>query len=152
MKFKQALSSLLKNDLKTFKFWFGYGSPIFLLLTLVISFFYENSVVFWGYVIISQLWWWESLLTTCRRCPNYGTTNCGIQGVMTEKLLSFRADKLPLWRINTHLMIDICYVLLSVIISWKFFWSGALSSVWALGALYISFKPKRYHGLLFQTK
>ena len=144
--------SFLKSDLKTFKFWFGYGSPFFLLLTLFVSYTYTDSRVFYGYIILSQLWWWESLYTTCSRCPNYGTSNCGLQGLMVEKLVPFNRSKLTIRRITQHKIFDIVYMVLSVVICWKYVTSGLFATIWMLGALKISLQPKKFHGLLYQTK
>ena len=142
----------LTSSKKSFYFWFGYGSPIFLLLTLCVSFFYSESIVFWGYCILSQIWWWETLLTTCSRCQHYGTTNCGIQGKMVSKLLPFKSSVLSWNRIQLHRVIDILYIVISVIICWKWQITGIIATVWGVGAFIISIFPKRFHGLQHKLK
>ena len=144
--------SILKNDFKQFKFWFGFGSPIFLLMTLIVSYQYSQNEEFYGYIILSQLWWWESLYTTCRRCPNYGTSNCGIQGLMVQKLVPFTSNKLTKYRITQHKFFDLIYMGISVFICWNFLLTGIIAIIWVLGVLKISFYPNKFHGLQFQLK
>jgi hypothetical protein len=144
--------SFFKSDFKQFKFWFGFGSPVFLLMTLTISYLSSPMDVFYGYIIISQLWWWESLYTTCRRCPNYGTTNCGIQGLMVKHLVPFSSKKLSRYRISQHKFFDLFYMGISVLICWNFLITGIIASIWVIGVLKISFYPNKFHGLQFQLK
>lgn len=144
--------SFLKSDFKQFKYWFGFGSPVFLLLTLFVSYQYTQTEVFFTYIIVSQLWWWESLYTTCRRCPNYGTTNCGIQGLIVKQLIPFTPKKLSKYRITQHKYFDLIYMSISVFICWKFTLTGIIASIWVIGVLKISFYPNKFHGLQFQLK
>ena len=144
--------SFLKSDFKQFKFWFGFGSPLFLLMTLIVSYFNQYSEVFFGYILLSQVWWWESLYTTCRRCPNYGTSNCGIQGLMAQKLVPFTNVKLTKFRITQHKLFDLIYMGISLLICWNFLLTGIIASIWVIGVIKISFYPNRFHGLQFQLK
>ncbi len=135
-----------------FTLWFGLGIPPFLIGTVVVAF--RHSIGF-GIVtsFVVAVWLLETVFTTCRRCPFYGSAKCGIPSLVTPLILR-KASPLSIspGRIRLHLYADLAMILYVNLVYWL-----SASPVWFAVVLACSFvgwlvvfRRKRFHGLLFR--
>jgi hypothetical protein len=98
-------------------------------------------------------WVWHSFSTTCSRCQFYGTSKCGIPGLVVPYFFKKRsAAGLPLWRIWANYYSDIA---LMFYINAVYLWQptflpitlGATAIVW-----FVIYRRKRFHGLMHLLK
>lgn len=134
-----------------FFIWFGIGAPIFFGTALYLSFqFHMICGIATTCVYLFRVW--DSFETTCSRCSNYGSWNCGLPGKSVKWFFNRNFQKLSPNRIKRHRSLDwivtiytLCFYIFSS--AW-----GILSIIWPIGAYFIVYRPRRYHGLLNQLK
>jgi hypothetical protein len=141
-------------NLKFFTYWFGLGIPPFLIGTVVVAF---NKNVPFGVVtsIVVVAWIWDTLTTTCRRCSFYGTTKCGIPGMVTPMLLKKRSPfDISVRRVKLHYYADVAMIVYVNYVYWHVPMIFPIVLICSVIGWFVVFQPKRFHGLLFrlQTK
>jgi hypothetical protein len=136
---------------RLFTLWFWMGAPL-AVGALVVAF---ATCVYFGLLAsaLAALWFWDMGETTCSRCSSYGTFGCGVQGKLIplfwkRKSLASASQR----RIRLHFFFDIFIVILvnATYVLYPVFLPVVL--LWTAGAWWISFGPKRFHGLLFRLK
>ena len=146
------MKALKLADIGSFKIWFGWGFPPILLGAVVIAFFHG-----WGTGLATTavllLWFYEGGRTTCSRCAYYGTSKCGLPGLIAPLLTERRsAASLSLEKIRSHMHLDILVIFFINALYLLEPWFLPLAVIWTIGAWRISFGPKRHHGLMVQFR
>jgi hypothetical protein len=141
----------LISQRRLFTLWFWMGAPL-AIGALVIAF---ATCLYFGLLtsVLAAVWFWDMGETTCSRCASYGTTGCGIQGKLIPLFWKRKAmASVSVRRIRLHFYFDI-FMMLCVNATYLLY-PPLLPVVllWSAGAWWISFGPKRYHGLLFRLK
>lgn len=141
---------VMRNN--SFYYWFGFGAPLFFGMALICAF----SVSFLSgflFLTVLVLRVWDSFRTTCRRCSNYGKSNCGLPGLIVPKLYEFNPQPISRWRIRFHLLTDYFVILVALFFIWHvLLWLFVLSLIWPIGAWLISFRPRQFHGLMHRLR
>jgi len=133
-----------------FTFWFGWGIPPFLIGTVVVAFL--QSVAF-GIValVVTSVWAWDTFSTTCRRCPFYNSTKCGIPSAIVPLFFKKKsAYSISLNRVRLHYYADAAMI---VFVNFVYAHEPVIFPVVALCSLIgwlTVFRPKKFHGLLFR--
>jgi hypothetical protein len=142
---------VLISQRRLFTLWFWMGAPL-AAGALVIAF---ATCVYFGLLAsaLAILWFWDMGETTCSRCSSYGTFGCGVQGKLIALLWRRKslASASPR-RVRLHFYFDI-FILICVNTTYllcPLFLPVVL--LWTAGAWWISFGPRRFHGLLFRLK
>jgi hypothetical protein len=103
--------------------------------------------------LVLASWALNSFATTCRRCAFYGTSKCGLPGLVIPYFFEKRsAGSLPRWRIWANYYTDIGLMLyLNAIYLLQPILSpiviGATGIVWM-----VIYRKKRFHGLMHLLK
>jgi hypothetical protein len=141
----------LISQRRLFTLWFWMGAPL-AVGALVIAF---ATCLWFGLFTsaVAAVWFWDMGETTCSRCSSYNTFGCGVQGKLIplfwkRKSLASASPR----RIRLHFYFDMLVILLVNAIYVLVPWLLPVVLLWTAGAWWISFGPKRYHGLLFRLK
>ena len=141
-----------------FQLWFGIGVPTYALIALILAFLINR----W-YGVITGLWYVARILdtagTTCTRCPNYATWNCGLPGKVVPLVVKRNKKAISQRRLKIHYYVD----LFAFLYAWfpysiyafrhNSFWSlPVFATLYLIGCWEIVFRRKRYHGLLFRLQ
>lgn len=136
---------------RLFKPWFGVGAPLYFGLGLVCAFKCHVALgVFTLALYLIGIA--NTACTTCVRCPNYGTGNCGLPGRFVATIFKRRTDRLPRWRIWLHHYADIMITVYVLILTATQPPLLVPALVWATVAWFLVLKPRRFHGLLYQIR
>lgn len=136
-----------KITFSLFKVWFGFGAPLYFFGALVLSFWISPWLSL--FLFLSYVWrFYDSFTKTCCRCPNYGTFRCGFQGKMASWFVKRKIDSLSPSQILNHSYIDWGFILAAWLIYWQIPWLAMIALIWPLGAYFICYRPKQFHGLL----
>jgi hypothetical protein len=139
-------------ELGNFKLWFGWGFPPILLGALVITYFHSVPIGL-GASAVLLAWFYESGRTTCSRCAYYGTSKCGLPGLIAPFLTERKsAASLPLEQVRSHMRLDMAVILFINALYAIEPWYLPLALVWTVGAWRISLGPKRHHRLLARLR
>lgn len=137
---------------KAFQIWFGVGAPLFFLGSVYLAaqlHLMLGATVF--FLLVIRVW--DSFRTTCRRCGFYGSWKCGLPGKFVPLFYEREHSSLPKNRIHTHYLVDLMATAMALgLYGLHGGMILVLGLVWPLGALFIVFAPKRYHGLLPHLK
>ena len=104
-------------------------------------------------IVLLIAWVWHSFSTTCSRCHFYGTSKCGVPGLVVPYFFKKRSTAgLPLWRIWANYYSDMAlmaYINITYIFQPAFlpFTLGATVLVWL-----VVYRRKRFHGLMHLLK
>ncbi len=146
------MKSFRDSTLGSFKIWFGWGFPPILLGSVIIAFVHSLWVGL-GASFVLLLWFYEGGRTTCSRCAYYGTSKCGLPGLIAPLLTERRsAASLSLEKIRSHMHLDMLVIFFINALYLLEPWFLPLALAWTLGAWQISFGPKRHHGLMVQLR
>lgn len=141
------MKSFRDSTLGSFKIWFGWGFPPVLLGAVIIAFAHSIWIGL-GATTVMLLWFYEGGRTTCSRCAYYGTSKCGLPGLIAPLLTERRsAASLSLEKIQSHMHLDMIVIFFINALYLLQPWLLPLAAMWTLGAWHISFGPKRHHGL-----
>ena len=147
---------VMQNALKLFQsrrfftLWFGIGIPPFLIGTAVVAFL--RGPLF-GVVtsLIIVFWTLETVLTTCRRCPYYGSTKCGIPSMATPLVLKkLPAESISRRRVRVHYYIDLAMILYVNVVYWQVPVLSPVVAFCSVVGWLVVFRRKKFHGLLFR--
>ena len=133
-----------------FTFWFGLGIPPFLIGTVFVAFW--SSFVF-GVVTfaVTVVWLVDTVVTTCRRCPYYGSAKCGVPSLVTPLMFAKASPiDISIRRIKMHYYADlgmICYV---NFVYWHLPTVFPIVFVCSFVGWLVVFRRKKFHGLLFR--
>ena len=149
---RKPMNAFKLSDIGSFKIWFGWGFPPILLGAVVIAFFHD-----WGTGLATAavllLWFYEGGRTTCSRCAYYGTSKCGLPGLIAPLLTERRSPaSLSLEKIRSHMHLDMLVIFFINALYLLEPWFLPLAMIWTIGAWRISFGPKRHHGLMVQLR
>jgi hypothetical protein len=141
----------LLSSQRLFTMWFWLGAP--LLLGAFMIAFVTSLYLGLLFSALVAIWFWDMGETTCSRCSCYGTLGCGVQGKIIplfwrKKSMASASPR----RFRMHFYFDLfmlgvvnlVYCLEPVFLP--------IVLLWTLGAWWISFGPKRFHGLLFRLR
>lgn len=146
------MKSFRDSTLGSFKIWFGWGFPPILLGAVAIAFVHGLGTGF-ATAAVLLLWFYEGGRTTCSRCAYYGTSKCGLPGLIAPLLTERRtAASLSLEKIRSHMHLDMLVIFFINALYLLEPWFLPLALAWTLGAWQISFEPKRHHGLMVQLR
>lgn len=137
---------------KFFTTWFGFGIPPFLFGTVYLGYLISLT---WGLITtaIIAFWVYQNFRTTCRRCQYYGTTKCGLPGMIVPYLYKKESPySISLKRIKIHYYFDIAMLLYVNFIFAHFPLIYPLVGVGSIVGYLIVFRRKRFHGLLWRFK
>lgn len=100
---------------------------------------------------ITTVWAWDTFSTTCRRCPFYDSTKCGIPSFIVPFFFKRKsAFSISLNRVRLHYYADAAMI---VFVNFVYAHVPVLFPIVALCSLIgwlTVFRPKKYHGLLFR--
>ena len=136
----------------SFKIWFGWGFPPILLGAVILAFIHSLWI---GLCVsfVMLLWFYEGGRTTCSRCAYYGTSKCGLPGLIAPLLTERRsAASLSLEKILSHMHLDMLVIFFINALYLLEPWLLPVALAWTLGAWRISFGPKRHHGLMLRLR
>ncbi|WP_372367094.1 hypothetical protein [Candidatus Uabimicrobium sp. HlEnr_7] len=137
---------------KFFTAWFGLGVPPFLLGTIYLSFLLSTIYGIITTVVVS-LWTYDTFNTTCRRCPFYNTTKCGIPGMVVPLLFSKKSPyDISIIRVKLHYYFDLAMIVYVNFIYIHFPYLYPFVFIGSVIGYIIVFHSKRFHGLLFRLK
>lgn len=132
-----------------FQIWFGFGAPLYFLGLLA---FYTHQPALCVFIICAYiLRIADSFQKTCSRCPSYGSWQCGIPSKLVSVFLPKNNSSLSLKTIHQHMWVDFIFIG-----SAAFFYflalgfKGLIVLVWPVGAYFIVYRNKRFHGLLWK--
>jgi hypothetical protein len=141
----------LASRQRLFTLWFWFGAP--LLLGALIIAYATGLYLGLAFTALTLVWFWDMGDTTCSRCSSYGTLGCGVQGKIIPWFWKKKsmASASP-GRIRLHFyfdlvmmgLVNLLYCLAPIFLP--------VVILWSLGAWWISFGPKQFHGLLFRLK
>lgn len=141
---------------KLFSIWFGVGAPLYFLSLSVFMYFIHPSLAVIS--LLAYIWRvYDSFQKTCSRCQFYGTGKCGLPSLIVPLFFQKKTTSLSIQKIRQHYIVDLIFVgfaafgYLSLGIAHKQI-GYLLFLLWPIGAWLISFKHKRFHGLLYQLK
>ena len=135
-----------------FTTWFGVGIPPFLFGTVYSAYLISLS---WGIItaVIIVFWIHQTFRTTCRRCQYYGTTKCGLPGIIAPYLYKKESPfSISLKRIKIHYYFDLALIIYVNIIYAHFPTIYPMVAIGSLVGYLIVFRNKRFHGLLWRLK
>lgn len=133
-----------------FTLWFGLGIPPFLIGTTVVAFL-QGWIFGTVTALITVAWVGDTFLTTCRRCPFYGTAKCGIPSLIVPLFLRKQSPfGISLLRVRFHYYADIAMILYVNFVYWHIPQLFPVVAVCSLIGWLVVFRPRRFHGLLFR--
>ncbi len=133
-----------------FTLWFGIGIPPFLIGTVVVAF--GHNLLF-GVItlVVTIAWLIETFVTTCRRCPYYGSARCGIPSLVTPLIFKKQSPlSISVGRVRLHYYADLCMIFFVNIVYWQMPAVFPVVLCCSLIGWLVVFRPKRFHGLLFR--
>lgn len=141
-----------KNGYAIFFVFCGVLYPLVMLGAVVLSFV---ESIWLGFLTVGILayWMFYAFATTCCRCQFYGSSKCGLPGMVVPHLFKKKSiTGLPLWRIKLNYCNDMglmvylnaVYVLLPLLLPVIVF------STWLV--YQVVYKQKRFHGLMHILK
>lgn len=134
-----------------FRIWFGFGAPLYFFGALTFLAFHSMPMAL--FLLLAYAWRiYDSFTTTCCRCPHYGTYNCGVQGKIASFFVKRKTDFLSKDKIKLHSYVDWIFIVVALIVYFQKPWLGFLASLWPVGAYFLVYKPKRFHGLLHKLE
>lgn len=104
-------------------------------------------------LLVLAIWAINSFATTCCRCQFYGTSKCGLPGLVIPYFFEKRsAASLPLWRIWANYYSDLALMLYlnAIYLFYPMLWplvGCATGIVWL-----VIYRRKRFHGLMHRLK
>lgn len=141
---------------KLFSIWFGLGAPLYFLSLSVFLYFVHPSLA--AVTLVAYIWRvYDSFKKTCSRCQFYGTGRCGLPSLLVPIFFQKKKSSLSQSKIKLHYFVDLSFMALAGLGYFVLALSqnqGAylLFLVWPIGAWLVSFKKKRFHGLLHELK
>lgn len=141
---------LLSNRI-IFQIWSYLALPL-----LIGAFWIAFQTSFWlgtTFLLVFSLWFYDMGVTTCSRCGNYGTNNCGLQARLVPLMFRRRSvkDVSPL-RVRLHLAFDLVMMVFGVGIYAQELRLLPIMVVWSLVGVFAVYGPGRHHGLLYVLK
>jgi hypothetical protein len=148
----QRFTGFLKSK-RFFTLYFGLGIPPALFGSVGVAYRLGLTA---GLVmsVITAAWLIETFVTTCSRCAFYGTTNCGLPGMVAPLIVKKRSPfSITKRRVQIHAALDVAMIMVVNIV-----YALALPAVWpviaicSIGGWIAVFRRRRFHGLLFRLK
>jgi len=151
---KQPKSRIL-NILSPYRLFYFFCAAVYPCIALGAVYLSFRAHPLFGFTtaLVLAIWAVNSFATTCRRCAFYGTSKCGLPGLVIPYFFEKRsASSLPRWRIWANYYTDIglmvylnAVYLLQPMISPIVI--GATAIVWM-----VIYRKKRFHGLMHLIK
>jgi hypothetical protein len=138
-----------------YQVFYAFCALLFPLLCAAAIWIAASKHVAFGLFTMCYLvaWVWHSFATTCSRCHFYGTSKCGIPGMVVPYFFKKRTlIGFPLWRIKANMYSDfVLMIYLNAIFALRPvllpFTLGATVIVWL-----VIYRRNRFHGLLYLLK
>jgi hypothetical protein len=139
------------SSLKSFSLWFSFGVPVYLAGAVIIA---ALQNIFLGICVLAVFlaWIFKSAHTTCARCGFYGTTTCGLPGIVVPFITRKKTDALSTQAIRRHYFLDLFIMFFALSIYLFCLPLFPFACLWVIGAWGIVYGPKRFHGLLPRLK
>ena len=126
--------------------------PPFLLGTVVVAFLI-NTIFGLVTLAITIVWVVETFSTTCRRCPFYATSKCGVPGLLVPFIFRKQSpNTISIRRVRLHYYADLTMIFLVNFVYWHVPWLFPIVAGCSFIGILIVFHPRKYHGLLFRLK
>ena len=134
-------------------FFVQRGIPVYVAFGAVYLSFRAHPLLGIMTALVLASWALNSFATTCRRCAFYGTSKCGLPGLVIPYFFEKRsASSLPRWRIWANYYTDIG---LMVYLNAIYLLQPMLSPIviCATGIVWmVIYRKKRFHGLMHLIK
>lgn len=136
-----------------FTWYFGVGIPPALIGTVVAGYRISPWVGV-GVVVVMVAWSLELFRSSCSRCRFYGTTKCGLPGMIAPLIVKPKSrHTISLRHVRFNLSLDVAMIVFVnavYAIGWPTVWP--VIAVCTVGGWLTVFRRKRFHGLLYRLR